>query len=55
MTSELGFISDPNNFINAEVVKYDGSIVMAADEPDLMWSLRGSGGGFGSQSFAGIQ
>lgn len=47
MTSELGFISDPVNFVDAEVVKYDGTVVMAADEPDLMWALRGSGGGFG--------
>ncbi|KAH8901072.1 FAD binding domain-containing protein [Thozetella sp. PMI_491] len=47
MTHEFGLISDPVNMINAEVVKYDGSVVMAADEPDLMWALRGGGGGFG--------
>ena len=49
MGSDLGFISDPVNFIDAEVVKYDGTIVMASTEPELMWALRGSGGGFGSK------
>lgn len=52
MSSELGFISDPINFIDAEVVKYDGKILMASTEPDLMWALRGSGGGFGSMCLA---
>ncbi|KAM5377878.1 hypothetical protein ACJZ2D_004782 [Fusarium nematophilum] len=47
MTSEFGCISDPINFIDAEIVKYDGSIVMASTEPELLWALRGSGGGFG--------
>jgi hypothetical protein len=47
MTSEFGCISDPVNFVDAEVVKYDGTIVMASAEPDLLWALRGSGGGFG--------
>ncbi|TDZ16595.1 6-hydroxy-D-nicotine oxidase [Colletotrichum orbiculare MAFF 240422] len=47
MSTEYGCISDPVNFLDAEVVKYDGSVVMASQEPDLLWSLRGSGGGFG--------
>ncbi|KAI1029281.1 hypothetical protein LB504_010717 [Fusarium proliferatum] len=47
MTSEFGCISDPVNFIDAEVVKYDGTVTMASAEPDLLWALRGSGGGFG--------
>ncbi|KAH8885038.1 FAD-binding domain-containing protein [Thozetella sp. PMI_491] len=47
LTGEFGLISDPNNLLNAEVVKYDGSVVMASTDPDLMWALRGSGGGFG--------
>ncbi|KAJ9416827.1 hypothetical protein QL093DRAFT_2103080 [Fusarium oxysporum] len=47
MSSEFGMISDPINFIDAEVVKYDGSIVMASTKPELIWALRGSGGGFG--------
>ncbi|KAE8419580.1 hypothetical protein BDV36DRAFT_282212 [Aspergillus pseudocaelatus] len=48
MTGEFGCISDPVNLVDAEVVKYDGTIVMAADDPSLLWALRGSGGGFGS-------
>ncbi|KAJ3938290.1 uncharacterized protein N0V96_011535 [Colletotrichum fioriniae] len=49
MSSEYGGISDPINFLDAEVVKYDGTVVMASQEPDLLWSLRGGGGGFGTQ------
>ncbi|KAE8372282.1 hypothetical protein BDV26DRAFT_286079 [Aspergillus bertholletiae] len=48
MTGELGCISDSINFVNAEVVKYDGTVVMAADGLDLLWALRGSGGSFSS-------
>ncbi|KAH9895437.1 hypothetical protein F4778DRAFT_272429 [Xylariomycetidae sp. FL2044] len=47
MSTEFGCICDPANFIDAEIVKYDGSIVKASQEPDLLWALRGSGGGFG--------
>ncbi|KAH9225692.1 hypothetical protein K456DRAFT_1851929 [Colletotrichum gloeosporioides 23] len=47
MSTEYGCICDPVNFLDAEVVKYDGTVVMASQEPDLLWSLRGSGGGFG--------
>lgn len=54
MSSEFGMISDPINFIDAEVVKYDGSIVMASTKPELIWALRGSGGGFGSMSFLSL-
>ncbi|KAI8176168.1 6-hydroxy-D-nicotine oxidase [Colletotrichum sp. SAR 10_65] len=47
MSTEYGCICDPVNFLDAEVVKYDGTVIMASQEPDLLWSLRGSGGGFG--------
>ncbi|KAF6822877.1 cysteine desulfurase [Colletotrichum musicola] len=47
MSTEYGCICDPINFLDAEVVKYDGSVVMASQEPELLWALRGSGGGFG--------
>ncbi|KAK1634119.1 FAD binding domain-containing protein [Colletotrichum phormii] len=47
MSTEYGGISDPINFLDAEVVKYDGTVIMASQEPDLLWSLRGGGGGFG--------
>ncbi|KAL0943037.1 cysteine desulfurase [Colletotrichum truncatum] len=47
MSTEYGCICDPINFLDAEVVKYDGTVVMASQEPELLWALRGSGGGFG--------
>ncbi|GKT59898.1 cysteine desulfurase [Colletotrichum tofieldiae] len=47
MSTEYGGISDPINFLDAEVVKYDGTVVMASQEPNLLWALRGGGGGFG--------
>ncbi|KAF9880564.1 cysteine desulfurase [Colletotrichum karsti] len=47
MSTEFGCICDPVNFLDAEVVKYDGTVVMASQEPELLWALRGSGGGFG--------
>ncbi|KAJ5484200.1 FAD binding domain-containing protein [Penicillium diatomitis] len=47
MASEFGCIADPINFLDAEVVKYDGRVVKASEEPSLLWALRGSGGGFG--------
>ncbi|KAL4965550.1 FAD-binding oxidoreductase [Aspergillus stella-maris] len=51
VSSEHGCISDPNNLLDAQVVKYDGSVVWASQEPDggsgLLWALRGGGGGFG--------
>ncbi|KAL4778088.1 hypothetical protein BJX76DRAFT_366740 [Aspergillus varians] len=48
LSSEHGCISDPANLLDAKVVKYDGSVVWASSEPDLMWALRGGGGGFGA-------
>ncbi|KAF6812124.1 cysteine desulfurase [Colletotrichum plurivorum] len=50
MSTEYGCICDPINFLDAEVVKYDGSVVMASQEPELLWALRGSGGGFGGNA-----
>ncbi|RAL06923.1 FAD-binding oxidoreductase [Aspergillus homomorphus CBS 101889] len=47
VSSEHGCISDPNNMLDTQVVKYDGSIVWASKEPQLLWALRGGGGGFG--------
>ena len=48
-SGRLGCISDPANFVDAEVVKFNGEVVMASKEPELMWALRGGGGGFGSK------
>ncbi|RDH21195.1 FAD-binding domain-containing protein [Aspergillus niger ATCC 13496] len=47
LSREYGCISDPANMLDAKVVKYDGSVVWASGEPDLLWALRGGGGGFG--------
>ncbi|RAK90233.1 FAD binding domain-containing protein [Aspergillus costaricaensis CBS 115574] len=47
LSREYGCISDPANMLDAKVVKYDGSVVWASSEPDLLWALRGGGGGFG--------
>ena len=47
LSSEYGLACDPQNLLDAQVVKMDGSIVWASHEPDLIWALRGGGGGFG--------
>ncbi|RDW76312.1 FAD-binding oxidoreductase [Aspergillus mulundensis] len=47
LSSEYGCISDPANMLDAKVVKFDGSVVWASTEPELLWALRGGGGGFG--------
>ena len=48
LSGEYGCASDPQNMLDAQVVKLDGSVVWASTEPDLMWALRGAGAGFGS-------
>lgn len=50
LSSEYGCISDPANMLDAQVVKYDGSVVWASTEPELLWALRGGGGGFGGNT-----
>ncbi|PKY03108.1 FAD-binding domain-containing protein [Aspergillus campestris IBT 28561] len=47
LSAEYGCISDPENMLDAQVVKSDGSVVWASTEPDLLWTMRGGGGGFG--------
>ncbi|EXJ64789.1 hypothetical protein A1O7_01127 [Cladophialophora yegresii CBS 114405] len=47
LSSEHGLACDPQNLLDAQVVKMDGSVVWASSEPDLLWALRGGGGGFG--------
>ncbi|KAK5230537.1 hypothetical protein LTR47_007391 [Exophiala xenobiotica] len=46
LSSEYGLASDPQNLLDAQVVRMDGSIIWASEEPDLLWALRGGGGGF---------
>jgi FAD/FMN-containing dehydrogenase len=47
MSREYGCISDPENMLDAEVVKLDGSVVWASSEPDLLWGHRGAYIGLG--------
>lgn len=47
LSHEYGCVSDPANMLDAEVVLADGSVVWASENPDLMWALRGTEGGFG--------
>lgn len=49
LSGDLGCISDPKNLLDVEVVKFDGSVVWASREPELLWAIRGGGGGFGGQ------
>jgi FAD/FMN-containing dehydrogenase len=52
LSSEYGLASDPQNMLDAQVVKPNGQVVWASAEPDLLWALRGGGGGFGGKSRA---
>jgi len=46
LSSQYGCVSDPSNLLDAHVVLADGShFWAAAQDPDLLWSLRASGGG----------
>ena len=49
LSSEYGLASDPQNMLDAQIVKSDGQVVWASQEPDLLFALRGGGGGFGSR------
>lgn len=48
-TSQFGMASDPHIFLDAHVVTVDGRVLWASEEPELLWALRGGGGGFGGQ------
>ena len=37
--------------LDAQVVKLNGEVVWASTEPDLLWALRGGGGGWGGEFF----
>ncbi|OQV05033.1 FAD binding domain-containing protein isoform 2 [Cladophialophora immunda] len=46
LARQHGNTSDPDNMLDAEVVKMDGTILWASQEPDLLWALRGAGASF---------
>lgn len=43
ISSTYGLASDLQNFLDAQVVKLDGSVIWASEEPDLLFALRGGG------------
>lgn len=47
LSAEFGLTSDPVNLLDAQVVKVDGAVLWASEEPELLWALRGCNGGFG--------
>jgi len=49
LARQYGNTSDPANMLDAQVVKMDGTIVWASEEPDLLWGLRGAGASFGGK------
>ncbi|KAF4628595.1 hypothetical protein G7Y89_g9555 [Cudoniella acicularis] len=50
LSGEFGLMSDPTNFLDAQLVLKDGRHMWASEDPELLWSLRGGGGNFGVMS-----
>ncbi|KAH0834318.1 FAD binding domain-containing protein [Fonsecaea pedrosoi] len=46
LARQYGNTSDPANMLDAEVVKMDGTVLWASQDPDLLWTLRGAGASF---------
>jgi len=46
LSHQYGLACDPQNLLDVQVIKLDGSVLWASDEPELLWALRGGGGGF---------
>ncbi|KAJ9602321.1 hypothetical protein H2200_013176 [Cladophialophora chaetospira] len=44
LSSEYGLTSDPANLLDAQVVKVDGTVLWASEDPDLLFALRGAYG-----------
>ncbi|OAP62157.1 hypothetical protein AYL99_04360 [Fonsecaea erecta] len=47
LSSEYGLTSDPANLLDAQIVKVDGTVLWASEDPELLWGLRGTYGAFG--------
>lgn len=52
LSGDHGCASDPDNMLDAQVVKVDGSVVWASEEPDLLWGLRGAQLGLGGKDMS---
>lgn len=46
LSHQYGLASDPQNLLDVQVIKLDGSVLWASEEPELLWALRGGGAGF---------
>lgn len=46
LSCEYGLVSDPHNLLDAQIVKSDGQVSWASEEPEILWALRGGGAGF---------
>ncbi|KIW87500.1 uncharacterized protein Z519_11823 [Cladophialophora bantiana CBS 173.52] len=46
LARQYGNTSDPDNMLDAEVVRMDGTVLWASDEPDLLSALRAAGASF---------
>jgi FAD/FMN-containing dehydrogenase len=46
LSGEFGCLSDPQNMFDMQVVKLDGSVLWASEEPELLWAMRGTEGAF---------
>ncbi|KAJ5128630.1 hypothetical protein N7526_006796 [Penicillium atrosanguineum] len=46
-SSERGTAARPENLLDAQIVKADGTAVWASTDPDLFWCIRGGGHSFG--------
>ncbi|KAH8804465.1 FAD binding domain-containing protein [Xylogone sp. PMI_703] len=46
-SSERGAAALPENMLDAQIVKADGTAVWASTDPDLFWCIRGGGHSFG--------
>ncbi|EXJ75968.1 uncharacterized protein A1O5_00476 [Cladophialophora psammophila CBS 110553] len=47
LSSEYGLTSDPANMLDAQVVKVDGTVLWASEDPELLWGIRATNGAFG--------